>query len=187
MGLLIASSNKIPKPLITFIVKGVSFFIIWKLSYLFLLKPNHWLDAWLTFSLGSSVNWVLTQISPQLQSSIQLVNQDIVFSTLRNGSRSTILLIADACNALELMMLYLGFILASTLPFRKQIHYLYSGIFLIFIINVLRCLLLIYVAFFLPTAFVFAHHYLFTSIVYLLIFLMWRKYIKTWIKYENSK
>ena len=187
MGVLIASSNKIPKPLLTFIGKGILFFVIWKFSYLFFLKPNHWLDGWLTLSLGASVNWVITQLSPQLKSSIQLVNNDIIISTLRNGSRSTVLMIADACNALELMVLYLGFILASSLPFRKQIHYLYSGIFFIFIINVLRCLLLIYVALFLPFAFVFAHHYLFTSIVYLLIFLMWRKYIKTWIRYENSK
>lgn len=187
IGLLKDSFSKLPKPLITFIIRGLLFFIVWKLAYLFFLKPNHAVDGWLTYSLGASVNWVSNILSPQLQSSIQLVNNDILFSTLRNGTRSTVLLIADACNALELMILYLGFILASTLPFRKQIQYLYSGIILIFIINVLRCLLLIYVAIFWPTAFIFAHHYLFTSIVYLLIFLMWRKYIKTWIKYENSK
>lgn len=110
----------------------------------------------------------------------------MIFSALKNGRQSTLLIFADAYNALELMIFYLGFILAVTLPIRNQINYLYSGIFLIFTIDVLRCLLLIYLAIFLLTAFVFAHHYLFTITVYLLIFLLWRKYIKTWIKYENS-
>lgn len=187
MELFKNSFRELPKPLLTFILKGTLFLVVWKIAYLFFLQPNHIIDGWLTYALGTSVNWVSNKLLPHLQSSIQLVDKDILFSTLKNGTRSTVLLIADACNALELMMLYIGFILASTLPFRQQIRYLFPGIILIFITNVLRCLLLIYVAIFLPNAFVFAHHYLFTSIVYLLIFLMWRSYIKTWIQYENSK
>ena len=185
-GKLKNSFSGIPKQLKIFILRGISFFIIWKLLYLFFLKPNHFIDHQLTTSLGKCVYWVFKNLSPSFQSAIEFVHTDVVFSIIRNGKRSNVLLIADACNALELMILYLGFLAASTLPFLKQIHYWYSGIILIFFINLVRCLFLIYISIYSPTFFVLAHHYIFTSIVYLLIFLIWRRYIKTWIKHENS-
>lgn len=179
--------NQIPKPLRSFLIRGLLILVIWKLIYLLLLKPNHQLDQMLTIFVGSATSWVLAHLYPALQPLVEYADNNVFITIVQNGIRVDSIAIADACNGLELMVLYLGFILAAPYPFKKKIHYIYAGLLIIMLTNVVRCLLLIFVYLNFPNYFVFAHHYIFTFVIYLIIFLIWVRFIKTWVKYEGSK
>jgi exosortase/archaeosortase family protein len=179
--------NQIPKPLRIFLVRGLIILILWKLIYILFLKPDHRLDEMLTYFVGSTTAWIFSHIYPSMQPLVELADTNLFITIVKNNVRIDSIAIADACNGLELMILYLGFILAAPYPTKKKIHFIYVGLLLIVFTNVIRCLLLIFVFLNYPNYFGFAHHYIFTFVIYLIIFLIWIRFIKAWIKYENSK
>ena len=176
--------KQVPRPLQIFLIRGICTLIIWKCLYLIWLRPLHQPDSSLTFGTAQLTTWIFQLFSPQLHP-LLLPQKDMVITALVHGKRFTAISIADACNALELMVLYAGFIFSAPLPLRKQLPYICTGLLLIGIVNVLRCLALIYIYIAFPNFFVFAHHYIFTLIIYLIIFFIWKRYIKDWIRYET--
>ena len=108
----------------------------------------------------------------------------MLITALVQGRRINIISIADACNALELMVLHIGFIASATMPSGKKLPYIFVGLLLILLTNITRCLALMYVYISFPNFFPFAHHYIFTLTIYLIIFLVWKRFIKEWISYE---
>ena len=102
----------------------------------------------------------------------------------RSGERT--LRIANACNGLELMVLYIGFILCFPAPAARKWKFVLGGIALICLLNVLRCtgLVLIFVHY--RKYLDFSHHFLFTFVVYLLIFLLWFVFTKKPRVHGNS-
>ena len=177
--------KQVPRPLQIFITRGICILIVWKCLYLFLLKPLHEPDSALTYSTAQLTTWLFQLFSPQMHPML-LPQRDMLITALVNGRRITTISIADACNALELMVLHIGFICSAPLPFRKQLPYIGVGVLLIVITNILRCLALIYIYVAFPHFFPFAHHYIFTLIIYLIVFLIWKRYIKDWIRYETK-
>jgi len=87
--------------------------------------------------------------------------------------RENALSVADACNALELFVLYAGFIICFPSSTKRKIVFTIGGILFIFLINVLRCAGLTWIFTFHPQYGDFSHHFLFTFIVYACIFLLW--------------
>lgn len=176
--------KQVPRPLQVFLLRGICILIVWKILYLFWLKPLHEPDSLLTFSTAQVTAWLFQLFSPQMHP--MLIHQrDMLITAVVHGKRVNTISIADACNALELMILYVGFIASVPLPFRKKLPYIWMGLLLIAVTNVLRCLALIYIYIAFPHFFPFAHHYIFTLIIYLIIFLIWKRFIQDWIRYET--
>lgn len=176
--------KQVPRPLRIFLLRGVCILIIWKCLYLFWLRPWHELDSLLTYGTARATAWIFQLFSPQMHPGL-VAHRDVLITALVNGKRINTIGIADACNALELMVLHIGFIFSAPVPFRKQLPYIGVGLLLIIATNILRCLALIYIYISFPNFFPFAHHYIFTLIIYLIIFLTWRRFIKDWIRYET--
>lgn len=175
---------RFPKGLRVFFIRGICILVVWKVIYLLWLKPVHIPDTQLTYLTARITTWVFHLLSPAMLPMLQPHNWDMQISGLINGTRTNIISIADACNALELMVLHAGFILSVPLPFSKQWPYIITGLLLILVANVLRCLALIYVYISFPNFFPFAHHYLFTLTIYLIVFLIWKRFTNIWIRYE---
>ena len=81
--------------------------------------------------------------------------------------------IEDTCNALELIVLYIGFIIALPARLRRKVTFILGGIIFIYIINVLRCAVVTYAILYYPSHADFAHHYVFTFAVYGAIIALW--------------
>jgi exosortase/archaeosortase family protein len=113
-------------------------------------------------------------------------HNDVLITALVHGARVTTISVADACNALELMVLHVGFIASVPAPVSKQLPYIGVGLLLIAAANALRCLALIYIYIASPNFFPFAHHYIFTLVIYLIVFLTWRHFIKNWLRNETK-
>lgn len=90
---------------------------------------------------------------------------------LRNGKTSVG--IADTCNGLELYVLYLAYIIAFPQKTKVKLLFLFAGLPLLVLINILRVVALASIYEYLPDFFLFAHHYFFTATMYIGIFLIW--------------
>ena len=93
--------------------------------------------------------------------------------------------IADPCNALELYILFIGFLICVPTTTKRFILFSLGGIAVIFVLNILRCAGMIWVNIHRNEVFDFAHHYLFKLIVYAAIFGGWVWYSKYLTKHEQ--
>nr|WP_172625798.1 archaeosortase/exosortase family protein [Algibacter amylolyticus] len=86
--------------------------------------------------------------------------------------------IADGCNGLFVLMLYMGLIFCFPSKFWRKILYLISGILIIHILNIFRCAGLAYINLHHQTYFDLAHRYLLKWAIYSVIVIIWMFYIR---------
>ncbi len=176
--------NKIPLPIRLFLGKALLFFIAWKIIYGGFFYESKFLDYPLTTHVSEASTLILNNLgfsnrfttNREVTSSIsgaELLKSEA--SQIYHGDK-LVLYIADPCNGLELMVLYIGFIVCMPSSFWRKTIYIILGVFIIDIINILRCTGLIYLREYFQAYFQFAHHYLFKIIVYGVTFLIWRFY-----------
>ena len=174
--------NKIPKPVRLFLLKAALLFTVWKLLYLLYLLPHRTLDKPLTLALGVSTVTTLNALNqswPYSTGDGTHVKQLPEGGTLSESGMDifrgdkSVLFLADACNGLELMVLYAGLIVCLPSSSRRKLLYITGGFLFIEVINVLRCIGLVQIYLRRPDWLNFAHHYLFSFIVYAAIFWLW--------------
>ncbi len=152
-------------------------------------------DAFLTRQLGNgtaiAMNWFYQtdDFHPRHTERYEKYGSDSLLLTttmvqckncvLEDGRKIVnVLGIYRACNGLELMILYAGFILCFTGSFSRKILYVIGGILALYILNVFRCMVLGYVVLEHAKHFDIAHKYFFNTIVYALTFMLWVFYVK---------
>ena len=175
------SIRQIPAPIKTFLKRALAIFIIWEIIYLFILMPNRLVDRPLTMFTGNATVGFLGWIKGTGQVyCIELYGKATIFL----GSKRLIG-IADACNGLSLLVLFVGFIIAYPSKIYFKAIYSMIGILLIILLNVSRCtaLALLHNAY--PQLTEFAHHYLFKIIVYAIVFYLWVQFVKINQKLNN--
>lgn len=173
--------NQIPPAVRSFLIKGILLFVAWKLIYLIFLVPSRILDKPLTDFTGiqtaKTLNLITHSSGYTTKAEIDeydaggIIQRQPLMSIYFNGEKA--LSIADACNALELFVLYAGFIICFPSGFKRKILFIIGGIIFIYFVNILRCTGLTWIFIYYPEYGDFSHHYLFTFIVYICIFLLW--------------
>lgn len=179
--------NEIPKEIRLFLKKALFLFIVWKLVYGFYLHDSQIIDFPLTSHVGDSSAFILNNIGifsgfeavHELKTSGNDYGKSILVGTSKIYHNDELLLfIADICNGLELMVLYIGFIICMPSSFWRKLKYIVIGIIIIDLINILRCVGLIWLIEYMEYYFDFAHHYLFKAAVYASTFIMWWYYAR---------
>jgi exosortase family protein XrtF len=178
--------SKIPGPVRSFFTKALILFIIWKAAYLLFLLPHRTLDEPLTRWVGMSTTRLLNVFSHGDPFSVQEADSRV---ELEGGAvighamdiylyDKKTLRVEDVCNGLELLVLYAGFIVAFPARARRKWGFIASGFLLIFLLNILRCALLVEIYLHYNAYLDFSHHFVFTFIVYGFIFLLWYLFTK---------
>ena len=176
--------NSIPLPIRLFLGKALLFFIVWEIIYGVFLYDSQLIDRLLTTHVGESSVIVLNNLTsmdgfiakPENWNSTYAgeIIENQVSAIYHNNKK--VLYIANACNGLSLMILYLGFIVCMPSKFWRKFLYIILGVIALDCINILRCVGLIYLREYLQAYFQFAHHYLFKVTVYTATFLIWMLY-----------
>jgi len=174
--------NDIPLPIRLFLGKALLFFVIWKLVYNVFLIDSKYLDHKLTSHVGESSVIVLNNSLKSMSGFTAVRELD---SYTYQGEKVTneitaiyhnedkILNIANVCNGLELMILYIGFIVCMPSTFLRKLKYIVIGVAILDLVNIIRCVGLIYLREYFQVYFQFAHHYLFNAIIYTSTFIIW--------------
>jgi exosortase/archaeosortase family protein len=180
---LLATFNTIPPFVRSFLKKAVIIFVIWKLLYHLLLFPSRFPDRQLTRLTAASTSFLYKQ----------LLHQPWVFysdskdpksrmSVLYINNRRAIA-IGDACNGLELYVLFIAFLFCIRTNIKRQIAFTLAGIAVIFVTNGFRCFGLAWLFLHHYSWANFAHHYLFKMVIYSLMFCGWILYSKKTFRY----
>ena len=173
--------NKVPVAVKKFIFKAVAILVIWKVLYLAFLLPTRLLDKPLTYSVGIATTWLLNIYTGSsdysTRSEISNVANDQVYTAMPLQKiffhQNNVVSIEDGCNALELFVLYAGFIICMPAKSLRKTLFIIGGIIAIYITNVVRCAGVAYIILYHPRYADFAHHYVFTFVVYGLIIALW--------------
>jgi len=147
-----------------FLVIALGLYLFWYLAYDLCLKPDGRLDNWLTSNAAQVGAWTLNSIGFETE----VVNRSRLLVEHRPA-----VWIDHPCNGLEMYVLFAGFILAFPGPWKNKILFIPFGILTIYLLNIIRIALLAINHHVSRNTFDFNHKYLFTYIVYILIFGLW--------------
>ncbi len=171
------------KPILVFFLKLFILVIIWECSYHFILKPIRIPDKFLTdFVTAGTVKFLnLFPIEQGLYHWITYPNLEGAYIMLNDKK---VFLIADVCNALDLMVIYVGFIVLLPYKISRKIAFSVVGVIVLALANIVRCVLLYRIYKTHPDMFELHHHYTFTVLMYLLISVGWILFTKKRKKHE---
>ncbi|MDO6759868.1 archaeosortase/exosortase family protein [Tamlana sp. 2_MG-2023] len=176
-----AFKSKIPLPIRLFLGKALLFYIIWEVLYGLFIYDSVFPQQFLTTHVGDFSVLVLNHLGDMtgfsskntiLTSSYsgEIINE--FYSEIYHHDKK-ILNIANACNGLALMVLYIGFIVCMPSKFWRKVKYILLGLIIIDAINIIRCIGLIYLREYYHAYFDLAHHYIFKAVIYATTFLLW--------------
>lgn len=160
--------NAIPENVRPFIIRAIILIIAWEMLYNFILKPIGIPDDQLTRVVQIGAMKLLAFFYTDIGEDGNII--------VLNGHRAVS--IARQCNGLELIVLYLGFIFCLPSTFKKMFVYSIVGVFVIYILNIIRTALLAAMYDHSHSMTEFAHHYVFKIIIYAVVFAGWVLYMK---------
>jgi exosortase family protein XrtF len=178
--------KQIPKTVRVFFGRALLLFVGWKTIYLIFLLPGRVLDGPLTYSVGVLTTKTLNVFSPSHSFSvISAMDTSYFEETKKFASQMQIyqnkqktLAISDECNALEILVLYAGFIICFPSPTARKLRFILIGFVSIYLLNIIRCSALVLIEIHYNEYLDISHHFIFTFIVYAFIFLLWHIFAK---------
>lgn len=91
----------------------------------------------------------------------------------------TIIEVYEGCNSINVMLVFLSFIIAFQGSKKLYFKFIPISVVLIYVFNLLRIIGLYVVAIQFPEALYFLHKFLFTGIIYMLVFALWYWWISS--------
>jgi exosortase family protein XrtF len=85
----------------------------------------------------------------------------------------TMLSVFEGCNGINIIIIFVAFVIAFGGPVKKMAWFIPLGIFIVHLSNLLRIWLLYFVSKNYQHYFYYVHKYFFTAILYLVIFALW--------------
>ena len=156
------------KQIIRFLATAFGLYIAWYLCYDLWLFPDGRLDSWLSEKEAWLSSLSLSLLGYNASSEL--------FTVYIN--KYPVVLVGNPCNGMVLFALFTGFILAYPGPWKAKLFYIPIGIFLIYLLNVLRIMALALNSWYSRDTLEFNHKYTFAFVVYACIFAFWMYWIK---------
>lgn len=157
------------RPAIFFILKFIAFYI--SANLLYGLFVTYWYPH--PDPITESVTRQSSLILNLFYDQISIQNHPVRPTTgiLLNGQ--PVVSVFEGCNGLNVVIVFLAFILAFGPLNKKLIWFIPLGIAIIHVANLTRIILLFAVSIHLPDYLYFTHKYLFTAFIFLFVFLLW--------------
>lgn len=160
--------ESIPANVRKFLVRAAILVTAWELLYNFLLKPAGIPDDQLTMVVHMGAMKLLTLFYSDVGAYGNVI--------LLDGEKAVS--VARQCNGLELIVLYIGFMLCLPSSWKRMLSFAVIGTLVIYILNIIRTALLAAMYAQRHEMTDFAHHYLFKILIYAVVFAGWVLYMK---------
>jgi len=167
------------KPVIKFLAIFLSSYILLSfLYYLFLSSVNKpdiftkLLSKQTVFSLNS-IGYETHSVLDSTKSTINL------FIKGRN-----IVFIAEGCNAISIMILFLSFVFSFTKKIKPTLLFAFIGLIIIHLANIIRIIILAICLHHYPEYSEYLHNYIFPAMIYGAVFLLWMFWVNSFKKQD---
>ncbi len=167
--------QKVPIVVKQFLIRAILLFSFWYVGYYYVIRPDTRVDNWLTKETTRGVTFTMNKFYTNGFSSSEEIDVALknAFYNAVYYREQLALKISHPCNGLALYVLYMGFLICVPGSIIKKVVFSIVGSIIIYILNVFRCCALVWLNLNKPEWTDFAHHYAFTTIVYVFIFLLW--------------
>ncbi len=146
-----------------FLGKVLAFYGLWYVLYDLWLLPDGTIDRWLSLNVA----WVSGAIMDGLGLAVSVDGRGLALPGVR-GIR-----IANGCNGLSTLGLFVGFVLAYPGSGWRRTWFIPLGIFAIYLTNVSRVVVMLLSQKYWPAAFDPLHGFGLTTIFYVVVFGLW--------------
>ena len=157
------------KPALAFLGKFLGIYFLGNILYgLFIEacgnRPDVITTA-VTRQAGAILSWTgsVIEVTPAAHSPVVALGEN----------HRAVLTIYEGCNGVNVMIIFVAFLVAFGGPLRKMAWFLPAGLLIIHLCNLLRIFLLYFTALHYERYFYFVHKYFFTAVLYLVIFALW--------------
>lgn len=164
--------NSTEKKALTFIGAFLALYIGWTVLYEWVIQPNGWLDQ---LVINDSSRWSLFLLET-LGYDTFMGNHPTIRTIGIEGT--TGLWIGDPCDGINLFALFSFFVIAYPGNWKHKLWFVPAGITLIHFMNIVRISLLCIIVRDRPQWLEFNHTYLFQTLMYILIFVLWFVWIR---------
>ena len=161
------------KPTILFLVKFIGFYLLTNFLY------GLYVESYAPLA-DPVTHWVTNQTS----SFLNVLGQNTGTSAEEGGKNvlimsgeQEILAVYEGCNGINVFIVFMAFVVSFGNPGKKALWFVPLGILIIHLSNLARIVLLYFVHEHLPGLMYFTHKYLFTSVIYLMVFILWYVWI----------
>jgi exosortase family protein XrtF len=159
----------ITNPLVLFLIKALVLFFSWIIAYELWLNP-----------IGTIDLFVIDKLIIQSAYFLELFGYELIPDSIYDTQYRTIGLdgthgvwVGDSCNGLTVFALFTGFIIAFPGKWIRKLGFISFGIITIHLLNIIRVAALCIILLESPESLDFNHTYVFTTIIYAYIFLLW--------------
>lgn len=166
---------------IRFLLVFVGLYIVLNTIYGFFVEHYYPTCDPFTKQVANHIVWLLSFFEPAVTAFPSSFNEYIAIA----NKNDNIIYFFEGCNGLNVMIVYISFLVAFRGPWRLFLKYVVMGLIGIHLLNLLRVAMLYGVAIHFPTQLYFFHKYLFTGIIYVIVFVFWFYWIKA-IKNEQA-
>lgn len=167
---------KLNKFIVLFFVKAFVLYLVWYFVYEQWLMKVGWLDDIIINNLVDSSLLVLKVLG----------YPTFVYHHTFGIDGSNGVFIGIACNGIELMALFAGFVLIFKGNWKHKLWYIPLGLLIIHILNITRVVALTMIAKYAPETIDFNHKYTFTLLLYVFVFLGWILWVKKFSNPSNA-
>lgn len=170
------------RPALLFILKFVGLYIILNTSYgVFINKFSPLADP-VTVAVADHVSILLQN----MYADVSIAENDrVAFVGLVMDGR-TIVNVFEGCNGINVAIVYVSFIFASSTIGRSSLYYILVGFAIIYLVNLFRVSLLFIAAIEYPSQLYFFHKYFFTAVIYAFVFVLWFLWIKGYRRHDSG-
>lgn len=175
------------KPLIFFLLRFLGSYVVMIILY------NLYLNQYLPHKIADP----FTRMSANLASKVfNIVGFDSISVNLPNENFMRLIvdnkfasIVNEGCNAISVLIIFVAFILAFYTYFKQTFLYIISSLFVLFVMNIFRIVLLTYIFRYHKEYSKMAHDYLFPAIIYGAVIILWIVWIKFFVikKKQNAE
>ncbi len=157
------------KPALTFLVKFVVIYLVGNVLY----------GLFVTYYYPEA-DPVTQLVTDQSSGLLQLFGFDT--EVVRNASKPHVALVLDGraiisvyegCNGLNVMIIFAAFLAAFGPVAKRTFYFWLAGTLAIHAFNLIRVIVLFWIAWEYPSRFYFLHKYFFTASLYMVVFILW--------------
>jgi exosortase family protein XrtF len=168
------TNQKDYKQIVIFLAKFVGIYLIGNILYGLFIEYYYPGPDPITLWTSRNVAFILKLLQEPIFLFTETASPYVSF--LR-GSASVIR-VFEGCNGINVAIVYIAFLFAFKGSLKQTLVFLLLGLLVIYVSNLVRVSLLYGVAIRFPSTLYFFHKYLFTGILYLVVFILWYLWIR---------
>jgi exosortase family protein XrtF len=166
-------------PAIKFLAIFLGVYLLGNLLYGIYIESNYPYADHITRVVSSQATWIINLFVGENAKSV-LSEVSPVTLILENGKM--ILRVYEGCNGINVMIVFVAFLFAFQGLSRRGSVFILIGLMIIHLVNLLRIVLLFWVAKEYQIYFYYVHKYIFTAILYVIVLLLWWVWVKAILK-----